>query len=187
MVAALLFTMSYQQQKTPDLNDELADWYKSVGKDGTVRYYTRMREDHLKDIGFKNKSVDACNNNLQAGETQTTWDYKGEKFGLSQMDNGAVTIWRGGSPFPSNKPITLPPKWGQQTFSGGKGGGYQKKPFTPAKVVVQGAIKNPQWLPLKDAIELCKNTENLFLYPSTQGFDDDLGTTCVYVGEAPVV
>ena len=164
MVAALLFTMSYQQQKTPDLQDELADWYKSVGKDGTVRYYTRMREDHLKDVGFKNKSVDACNNNLQAGETQSSWEYQKEKFGLSQMDNGAVTIWRGGSPFPSSKSITLPPRWGQQTISGGKGGGYQKKSYNPPKVVIQNAVKNPFLGTLEEVVEYANKNGKLFYF-----------------------
>ena len=146
-------SFNQQEQRPVDLEDHLAKWYKSVGKDGIERFFTRMRRDHFLSKEFQQKCEDACNQNLDANESQNAFVFDDEVFSLSQMDSGAVTIWRGEARFPLRKPVTLPPKWNQTTFDNKGGfskGSYNKGGYNKGgggnrsyPVLVQGATNEP--------------------------------------------
>lgn len=182
MVAALLFTMSFNkfQPKTPDLEDDRGKWNKT--KDGRLKM--NVKEDQFgTNTEFKNAVIDACNNNFPNGGSQDAFQVQGKTYSLNEF-NGTVMVYEGEAKYPNKSVIQFPKNYvaNKQNFGGGG-----KKPYTPPKIIVQGAIKNPQWLPVKDALEKCNQNPNLFLFPSTQNFDDELGTTCVYIGDAPIV
>lgn len=172
--------------REPDLEDGLGKWFNT--NDGK-RQYLKMKEDQFNDPEFKAKCVDAFNLNFKEGETPEGFTYKGETFSVNVF-NGYGQVYRGAAAFPSKEPIKLPAKWGQTNFSGAggnnKGGGYQKKAYTPPKLIVQNAIKNPKpFRSIDEAFNDCKEQGRLF-FPSA-GVTDSDGYVLYVTGEVAIV
>jgi hypothetical protein len=183
VVASVTYTMANFTVKEPDLEDGLGKWFNT--NDGK-RQYLRMKEDQFNDPDFKAKCVDAFNLNFQPGETPEAFKYKDETFSVNVF-NGYGQVYRGAAAYPSKEPIKLPAKWGQTNFGGNKGtGGFNKKPYTPPKQVVNFGIKNPKALTLGEAIDDCtKNPDRVFLFNTV--LSDEDGYSKYITGEVAVI
>lgn len=167
--------------KEPDVEDGLGKWFNT--NDGK-RQYLKMKEDQFNDPDFKAKCVDAFNLNFQPGESAEAFKYKDETFSVNVF-NGYGQVYRGAAAYSSKEPIKLPAKWGQTNFSGNKGGGFNKKPYTPPKQVVKDVITNPKALSLDEALKDCiDNNRKLFANLMVQ---DDNGFTKYLTGELTIV
>lgn len=171
--------------KEPDLEDGLGKWFNT--NDGT-RQYLKMKEDQFNDPEFKAKCVDAFNLNFQPGESAEGFKYKDETFSVNVF-NGYGQVYRGAARFPSKEPIKLPAKWGQTSFGNSNksgGGGFNKKPYTPPKIVIADAISDPKCLSIEDAVKDCQDNKDRVIYYKTRDVDEE-GKHTIFTGKLTIV